>query len=418
VPPPARTSTWLAVGLGAALIGIGGGVWLAQRPGPSPTTVSNAPAAEKASSGSKARGSSEAKSATGDANGAKQQCTRAPLGGIVELSAGPSGHHTCARTSDGTVWCWGDDRDAQLGAGEARGAQDVARARVGAFAVEKLARAGQVAAGNAHTCAITADGGVSCWGKGLLLRPTPVLGLADVQSLAAGGRFGCALHASGVVECWGDDDAGQLGSGQRAAALAAKIEGLPAIERVSTGTAHACALGREDRAVYCWGANDLGQLGDGTTDKSPHPRPARVTLPFRATAIATGDKTSFAWSDAGELYGWGFSVKRPVKVPITNVDRVAAGGRVTCALRRDRTVSCWGFSDRGVLGMTTDDTITPVGVADLPSARELVAGATHACALGADGGVWCWGANDHGELGLAPDAERHPKPVRVERGCP
>ncbi len=404
-----RATKWLLVGLVAAGVGIGVGVWLAARPGQGPTVVGGPPAA------SAAPPSAPAPFAAATAGSAARGCARAPLADVVEISAGPSGHHTCARTRDGAVLCWGDDREGQLGVG-------TTDARVGAFEVQRLDHAKQVAAGNAHACAITADGRVSCWGKGMLLRPTPVLGLADVGALAVGGRFACALHASGGLECWGDDDAGQLGSAQRDAALAAKIDGLPAVERVAAGSAHACALTRElageAPAVWCWGANDLGQLGDGTTDRAPHPRPGRVTLPIRPVALAAGDKTSFAWSQTGELYGWGFSVKRPVKVPIAGVDRVAAGGRVTCALRRDRTVSCWGFSDRGVLGVTTDDTVTPVGVADLPAARDVVAGASHACALTDGGEVFCWGADDHGELAIVPDGARHPKPARVERGCP
>jgi serine/threonine-protein kinase len=412
--PPAESGAtkWIAVGLVAAALGIAGGVYLASRPGPGPTVVGNS-GANGASAPAKT--SDSASRANPSAASSQAACARTPLADVAEISAGPSGHHTCARTRDGAVFCWGDDREAQLGVGSTE-------PRVGAFAVQKLDHAKQVVAGNAHACAITADGRVSCWGKTMLLRPTPVLGLADVSALAAGGRFACANHASGALECWGDDDAGQLGSAQRDAALAAKIGGLPAVERVVAGTAHACALAREsaagEPAVWCWGANDLGQLGDGATDRAPHPLPSRVTLPIRPVALAAGDKTSFAWSQTGELYGWGFSVKRPVKVPIASVDRVAAGGRVTCALRRDRTVSCWGFSDRGVLGVTTDDTVTPVGVADLPAARDVVAGASHACALTDGGEVFCWGGNDHGEIGLTPDDARHPKPVRVERGCP
>jgi serine/threonine-protein kinase len=407
--PSSRATTWVAVGLAAAILGIGAGIYFARQPSP-PTTVSNASAAKpgpKEPAANGATGTSASTTASANAG----TCARAPLEDVVELSTGPSGHHTCARTKAGAIWCWGDDRQAQLGQGA------TSERRVGAFEVPKLAGAKQVGAGDAHACALGSDGKVSCWGKGLLLRPTPVLGQADVSAIALGGHFACAVHGDGALECWGDDESGQLGGAQREAALAAKIEGLPKVERVATGGAHACAIAKDDRAVWCWGADDLGQLGDGNTDRAAHPKPAKVALSFRAASIAAGDKTTFAWSETGELWGWGFSVKRPVKVQIANVDRVAAGGRVTCALRRDRTVSCWGFSDRGVLGVTTDDTATPVGVADLPAARDIVAGASHACALADGGAVWCWGANDRGELGLPPDAERHPKPVRVEKSC-
>lgn len=84
----------------------------------------------------------------------------------------------------------------------------------------------QVAAGGAHTCALTDQGDVLCWGANGFGRlgdgsttssPTPVA-VADlgtgVQAIAAGGEHTCALTDQGGVLCWGANSAGQLGDGR------------------------------------------------------------------------------------------------------------------------------------------------------------------------------------------------------------
>jgi len=85
----------------------------------------------------------------------------------------------------------------------------------------------KVAAGGEHTCALTAVGGVVCWGyngSGQLgdgtttqrRTPTPVSGLASgVTAVAAGSSHYCALTAAGGGVCWGWDGYGQLGLGMR-----------------------------------------------------------------------------------------------------------------------------------------------------------------------------------------------------------
>jgi alpha-tubulin suppressor-like RCC1 family protein len=92
--------------------------------------------------------------------------------------------------------------------------------------VAGITGARDVAAGLAHTCAVTADLSLVCWGAndaGQLgngttaasptTTPTPVAGLAGVASVAAGGAHTCARLVDGTVSCWGADTSGQLGDG-------------------------------------------------------------------------------------------------------------------------------------------------------------------------------------------------------------
>lgn len=82
----------------------------------------------------------------------------------------------------------------------------------------------KIAAGGEHTCALTTEGGVKCWGKNGFGQlgdgtttdnrgsPVNVTGLnSGVVSITAGDRHTCALTTAGGVKCWGWNRYGQLG---------------------------------------------------------------------------------------------------------------------------------------------------------------------------------------------------------------
>jgi len=80
--------------------------------------------------------------------------------------------------------------------------------------------------------------------------------------------------------------------------------------------------------------------------------------------------------------------------------KLSTAGDHTCGLRRDGQVLCWGANGEGELGDgTTNDSASPVAVAQLPRAVDVSAGGIHTCAVDGAGTVWCWGSNTTGELG-------------------
>jgi alpha-tubulin suppressor-like RCC1 family protein len=341
--------------------------------------------------------------------------------------------HACAWTASGAVKCWGQNAEGQLGDGTTTSRAtpgDVTGLAAGATAV---------AAGHAHTCALTAAGGVKCWGQNaygqlgdgtMSGRSTPadVSGLTSgVVAIAAGEYHTCAVTGGGGLKCWGANSYGALGDGSiDSHTLPVDVVGLASgVAGTSGGHFHTCAVA--NGAVKCWGRNDRGQLGDGTTTSRTTPVDA-IGLSSGMTSVAAGDSHSCATTAGGDVRCWGgndwgqlgdgTAVQRPTPVAVsglaTAVSRVAAGYDHTCALGADGTVQCWGADVYGQLGAGAHlKLLAPGDVQRLSSGVvQVVAGSSHTCAVTASGSVTCWGSNTDGQLGDDTNLTRS-SPVEV-----
>jgi alpha-tubulin suppressor-like RCC1 family protein len=186
--------------------------------------------------------------------------------------------HACALTTGGAVLCWGSDDFGQLGDGLVEDEPQHQPVAVSGLSSGVAA----IAAGTNETCAVTAAGGVLCWGEnaqGALgdgsamdsAVPVAVSGLSSgVAAVGVGTSYACALTTGGAVLCWGDNTYGQLGIGSTLSnsAVPVAVSGLSSgVAAISTAPAHACALTTAG-AILCWGNNDVGQLGTGMTGPS------------------------------------------------------------------------------------------------------------------------------------------------------
>ena len=297
-----------------------------------------------------------------------------------------------------------------------------------------------ISAGFGHTCAVLMNGSVVCWGDnhdGQLgngstvssLTPVSVPGLSGATSVTATGveqccptitNHTCALLAEGTVACWGSNDRGQLGNGTTVDSLTpVSVSGLSNATAITVSGGrwsnqgfHTCAL-RGDRTVVCWGANGSGELGDGTTTDSS--TPVSVSGLNDATAIAAGELGTCALRTNGTVKCWGNSscaiqtdgtvmCCRNFNVAgLTGATAISAGHRHTCALLSDGTVACWNTYPNipyfDLVTGTTTGSITPVQVAGITGATTITSGSDHVCAVLSGGAVACWGENQDGQLG-------------------
>ena len=250
--------------------------------------------------------------------------------------------------------------------------------------------------------------------------------LASATSVVVGSYHTCALTADGGVKCWGDNRYGALGDGTTAnRATPGDVSGLAGgVTAIATGYYHTCALmdAFHGGGVKCWGYNSAGQLGDGSFTDSATPVLVDGSENDGVTALAAGYGHTCALTTGGVVKCWGprnyASTPGDVNGLPSGVLALAAGGYHTCALMdalQGGGVKCWGYNTDGQLGDGTFiDSATPVDVvgSENDEVTALAAGGSHTCALTMGGGVKCWGSNHFGQLGDGTTNWR-PTPVLV-----
>jgi alpha-tubulin suppressor-like RCC1 family protein len=398
-------------------------------------------------------------SAEGDAEAfTGLHCTVSPC--VVALAAG--GGHVCALLDDHTVRCWGQNYAGELGIGSVDAGRVTPAQTPVPTAVSGLPSAAQIAAGGytngfGTSCANTDDAGAMCWGSnsnGVLgLGPSdgaaPSLSLVPlsldvgaVTALALGGLFGCALTSDGGISCWGDNSNSELGRAGGAGAydptpLPVNLPGTATA--IATGIDHGCAI-LTDHSVVCWGAGDHGQIGQIVDSGVSLPQ---TVAGVAAAQISAGEASTCAITTAGGAVCWGGNqsgqlgrgaadaaaadpTPEPVALPAgLTVLQIASAVASSCALLSDRSVWCWGDNAYGELGTGSSvpgSSQTPAPVQGLSNIVQIASGpgASTICALLDDGSVRCWGVNYADQLGIdtsgdaaQPDESPHPTPLRV-----
>jgi alpha-tubulin suppressor-like RCC1 family protein len=289
-----------------------------------------------------------------------------------------------------------------------------------------------ITAGSAHACVLDVSGRAYCWGangEGQLgngssassATPVAVTGNLTFESIEVGGNTSCGITPTGDAYCWGSGAQGQLGTGtNQNSSSPVKVPAPQPLAIISVGGRDVvCALGR-DGTAYCWGSNTAGNVGTG--DRAAASTPTAVSTAVKFSQIGVGVVHTCAATPEGAAYCWGSSnlltlgtgdrTERLLPSAIVGGLRFtdfSAGSIVNCGIRSGGGAYCWGSNLLGTLGIGTTfitgtQGVEPTPMLDDPGFVRVDAGQenhiyTPTCLLTAAGRAYCLGGNSAGQLG-------------------
>jgi formylglycine-generating enzyme required for sulfatase activity len=214
--------------------------------------------------------------------------TNVPSGTYTYINAG--WYHGIAITNGGTVVEWGTPYGYDIGDWVA-------------LRPANLTNIVQVAAGDAHSAALTGDGVVHVWGHRSSVTNKP--SLLPVNAIASGWYHMVALQNNGEVRTWGQATTGQ----DNTVPDAAKTD----VVKVAAGFFASYAI-KSDGTLVAWGLNNYGQCD----------------VPANATNIVSvwgGRYHTIAARSDGVVLAWGSNAQGQLNIPasLTNSVHVAAG---------------------------------------------------------------------------------------------
>ena len=341
--------------------------------------------------------------------------------------------HSCALTTGGAAYCWGENSNWQLGDGS-QIPRLLPTAVVGGLTFSTLS------VWFLRTCGLATSGAAYCWGynglgngtEGSSAAPVPVSGALTFSAVVTGGDHTCGLTTSGAAYCWGQNPVGQLGDGSFTTSLVpVAVTGGLTFTALTTRGDHTCGLA--GGAAFCWGSNRQGQLGDGTTVSQAAPVPVTGGLSF--SAISAGSEHTCGITTSGAAYCWGANYvgqlgngtmrqpsdsnnPGPPSPPESVIGghtfvALTGGSGHTCGVTATGTAYCWGYNADGELGDgTTTMRLAPAPVSGGLTFTTVSAGSSHTCGRATTGVAYCWGYNASAQLG---DGSRSNStvPVRV-----
>ena len=368
------------------------------------------------------------------------------VGGLSFRSVSTGGEHTCGITDAGQAFCWGANEHGELGTTAQLQTCDVLIGAIRTIpcSPSPVAVAGGrtfsgITTSTDHTCAVTTTGQGFCWGENSLgqlgttaaletctvagvaipcaREPVPVAGGLSFASINTGAlsNHTCGVTTAGQAFCWGVAGSGQLGTtatldtcttfgvSVSCAQTPVPVAGGRTFASVSAGGTFSCGVTTGNQA-FCWGRNESGQLGNTTVTTCPIPG---TNFACATTPVAVEGGLSFAVVEAGSAH--------------------------TCGVTTGSQAFCWGSNLNGAVGSTAAPATcvirgvtqdfefpcfrTPTAVTGGGSFESIDTGDEHTCVIATSQQAFCWGINEDGQLGDGTTTNR-PTPVPVARPVP
>ena len=307
-------------------------------------------------------------------------------GGTNWKSFFSGGSHTVAIKTDGTLWTWGYNIQAQLGINISGGSRSTpVTTFTGGNTWKSLSSPGY---GGDYTAAIKTDGSLWTWGYNLFgaignntstNRSTPVTTFAggnNWKSLSTGASHMAAIKTDGSLWTWGSNGtSGSLGinnsvlnSGRSTPVTT--FAGGNSWKQVSCGGSYTAAI-KTDGSLWIWGSGTSGQLGNNAaTDRSTP-----------VTTFAGGND----WKS------------------------VTCGSSHTAAIKTDGSLWVWGSNSNGKLGInnTANRSIPVTTFVGGTNWKQISCGGqNHTAAIKTDGTLWAWGNNLYGQINNTFNVDR------------
>ncbi|MFA5566592.1 MAG: hypothetical protein WDA77_11810 [Acidimicrobiia bacterium] len=249
---------------------------------------------------------------------------------ILDLSVPepPEGHwaeralgagHGCGRINNGDLWCWGYNNYWQLG-NPLNNATTTPKIQT--VKVNQPAPLKNVTAGAYHSCAQDFDNNTWCWGWNIHGQlghnintqtsnpnpvPTKVVTNQTFTQISAGWLHTCAVSTDQDVWCWGQNFHGQLGDTPNFEDSVASqptptlVSGNHKFRTVSVGWVSSCGVSTTN-TIWCWGANSYGQLGTNMALETRTTTPIKLSSTLTPQTVKSGAYFTCQLNTNNQLY--------------------------------------------------------------------------------------------------------------------
>ena len=268
--------------------------------------------------------------------------------------------------------------------------------------------------------------------------------------ISGGYNYFAALEKNGTVWTWGSNSYGQLGinNNNQNEPIAVQAREKVLLENgeekeqeitnvidIATGNYYTVALKR-DGTVWATGYNGNGELGTGDSKNRTLFEQVKLNKDGEylqnIIAISAGQNTTYALSEDGTVWSWGYNGYGQIGTGDTNartypekmnnkntIVKISAGSQYLAMIDASGYVWSVGYNGYGQFGTgDTTNSNLPIQMIDtdgnaLKNVKDIATGSNHTIILKQDGSVFGVGLNSHGELGIGNTTSPQNRIVQV-----